>query len=392
MRLLQRHIIAGIVVLLFASAIAVSKRDAWQHKGFMLDFEPYWLQAHLVLDEPMTAYDVHGLTLDRHLSGLVPLTYAVVLSPLAGLPQWLAEAIVFSIFSLLYVGTALLASRIAGLSPAAATLFFCFTFLFLPGIYGLAMGNLSIVIAFLTLFGVRRLQLRHEISAGIFLGLATAIKVMALPLCLYLILRRHYAALGSTLITALSIALFTAFLIGPSAYLYYWTDVFPDLSNLHVAQIFNQSIPGFLDRLDVAYGWNWLPSNLFVAGLLFGGLALLILLSPSGPRSELYLISATLITTNLAGGIGWVHHFTWLLLPLALLLADCRAYRLQIPTALVFVAATLPPIDRFGPYTSWLGDVVASHVMFLGLALICLLTYMANGPKHWKAVPDDKAA
>ena len=152
--------------------------------------------------------------------------------------------------------------------------------------------------------------------AGVLIGLATAIKLTPGLFILYLLLTRRYRAAVTASVTAAAATLFAAAVI-PDASREFWTDALWNTSRIGSQSfISNQSLNGFVARLDptepskalwlvlalAALGvWAWRIRRAVAVRDEFGGLAL------------------TGVAGCLVSPITWIHHLVWLLPALALL-------------------------------------------------------------------------
>lgn len=149
---------------------------------------------------------------------IYPPIWAGVMSPIArslDAQQFLDLTTVLNV--LLLAGCVLCAERIARPQTMSSNAFriWCVAVLSmtLPTILALSFNQPSILIAFLTLACFALLE-RHPHVAGVLLGLAAAIKLLPVVLCVLFLPRRRFGALASCLATAIALAVLSVSWLG----------------------------------------------------------------------------------------------------------------------------------------------------------------------------------
>jgi alpha-1,2-mannosyltransferase len=171
-------------------------------------------------------------------------------------------------------------------------------------------GQVNMLLVFLVAADLLLFVRPGRRSAGVLIGLATAIKLTPGLFVLYLLITRRFRAAAVAAGTAAAATLFAAAVI-PDASREFWTDALWNTGRIGSQSfISNQSLNGFVARLDplrpsrvlwLALGlaalavWVWRVRKARAAGDEVGGFAL------------------TAVAGCLLSPITWVHHLVWLL-------------------------------------------------------------------------------
>jgi alpha-1,2-mannosyltransferase len=284
---------------------------------------------------------LYGTPIKDHLGFTYPPFAALVLTPLAWLPQVAGEITVTAINVALLVLILRLTLSIAvatgqrsspssqrpaalpdldrhvmwplAAAAAAAALWLE------PVSVTLGYGQINLLIDALVIFDISRPDRCR--AKGIATGLATAIKLTPLMFLAYLLLSRRYRAALRAAGTFLA-TIACSFLVIPSDAAHYWGVAFFHSARIgRAADIANQSLPGAFAR--IGHGVNTSAAGyLTLIAIVAGGLALAVHLSRQGDEAAGFSLAAA--SSLLASPISWTHH--WTILVPALLLLGMRAY------------------------------------------------------------------
>lgn len=303
--------------------------------GFLLDFEPYYLQSKILHDSNVNPYCVQGSKLGWHLPTTLPLTYAVLIQPLNSLSIKTAEGVFLSVSFLLILASVYLVVRLLKLPKQPALVVLGVALCIYPTAHALASGQVGPALFFLTLASIALFVNARPVASAMVLSLAIAIKVTPVFLLPVFLCRRHYRYL---LLTAMFFFFWqgiTAMAAGLHNTIVYWTHRFPEINRVVVVMWANQSFVGYIQRFLLSRGIHLNCINQIVPLLLIGGSTLYLAAkhlrqcSPGDPSmaaadQELLLteLSAMMILTCLSTPIGWAHHFLVVILPLALIVRN----------------------------------------------------------------------
>jgi hypothetical protein len=163
--------------------------------------------------------------------------------------------------------------------------------------------------------------------AGLFLGLATALKLFPGLLFVYYLLRRQWKVVFCGGLSFLAVTGVTAAVLGVEAYQDYATRVVPEVSQFRDWWA-NLSLPGFWSKLFDGHSGHVFPlypiPAVALAGTLLSCLAVLALwawavLRARTPNENDLTFGLTLTAMLLVSPITWDHYFVLLVLPIALL-------------------------------------------------------------------------
>jgi len=201
-----------------------------------------------------------------------------------------------------------------------------------PFVIDIALGQISVFLLLFLLGSWLCLRQDHDVVGGILLGVVLALKLMAWPIVIYLVLRKRWrAVISSGLVVGIS-NLIMGKLIGFDTLLFYYFSVGPTVSAIYRGDVWNLS----------AWSMGWTLWDSFYSSIspLLQLSSLVDLISRFAPYSA--VLSSLLLTAlslyfslqckvfDLAFGIltcasilvnpvTWAHYFTWLVIPLAVL-------------------------------------------------------------------------
>jgi Glycosyltransferase family 87 len=262
--------------------------------------------------------------------------------------------------------------------------------LYLPSRSSLGLGQSDIPIFFLMVVVFWAYSRDHDLLAGIALALAILSKLAPVVFLLYFLWKREWRVFLYTVGVAALVALITLPFVGIDLWIQFSSQIFPALST-GTAYADNQTLPGLISRLMLdpryAQGLQSAPSVPLVravntaAELLVVGIALYFTRGRLTARRSLrYALEfSTWLTVLLViSPLAWDHYFTWMVLPITVLLdallnTRWNPTRLAAFSALLVVALWLinTPVQTFLVYPAlWQKSPLLYGALIL-LALLC---------------------
>ena len=231
-----------------------------------------------------------------------PAPAALLVTPFGVLPSWAAVAV----FTVLLLGAVFIALRLAGVRDRRC---YAAAFLWAPVLSAIQTGNLTLLLA-VGLALAWRFRAR-TVAGGALVGVLIALKIFLWPLLIWLIATRKYAGVAWAMVTA------TALTFGSWAVLdFKGMRDYPEVLRLlqHVYE--KGSYTPFVVLLKLGFPTHAAREIAFVLG--FGVLLLAVLACRRGsnPRAAFALaVAASLLLSPIV----WLHYFTLLIVPLAVL-------------------------------------------------------------------------
>ena len=412
-----KHLMALLAVLLLVQAPRfgglparlaepVFERD----RGFV-DFERayYPAGASIRRGEPLALYRPPPGETDTH-TGRHGLTFvniplvAAVFAPLTLLPEriaglvWLGVNVVLALACLLLVQQRLRAG--AGLRWAV-TLAFATSG---PLLSGLTLGQTTLPVLLALLLAERALAGRRDGRAGVWLAVASVVKVPALIVLPCLAWRGRWRAVASAAGGLVALGLVSIALWGWPAHVVYAEVAFRQHVGTAIAGHFNQSLDGALARLLTPASllvWVPRPVSPVASALKWFGLGVLCSACAwawrrPGPVTDRRLqleLAAAICLALIALPVSWVHYGVWLV-PVAVVVGGAvlarprparRASAALLVLAMLLVNVPVPPpwiIERFDE-APWfrlaISHQLAGTLVLLGLCLRAL-TWRDDAP------------
>lgn len=317
-----------------------------------------------------------------------PPTALLALLPFAPL-GFRAAALAWLCVSMVALGS--LAFMLSGIvapdrSPRVALAAFALLTLWPPVLHDLAKGQWSILLATLVAAGWRALDRGQARAAGIWLGLAAALKATPLLLLAYLWLRRRRAAWAMVATLAALVALSVA-RFGLTPWRAWVAQARPNVLAWQTWIASTASINGAVARLLTASAFcRPLIDNpalaraltLALAALLLGATAVATRVAAPSSRDDRRLFAAWTALVVLLNPLGWTHTVIVALVALALLVED--APRAAIAAVLVLLTVpreTLAALAGPLPVSPGRGLALSIHAA----ALLVLLGLSLRRPK-----------
>lgn len=256
---------------------------------------------------------------------IYPLFLAFILIPLVYIPYWLANLLWFiagaaSLWGIINrVGKSLIGVQFHYYQEYALVPLTILVLVFLNTIQNnLLNGQVNIILIFLCVLGMRWSIQGKEISAGLIVAAAAAIKLTPSIFVLYFLIERQYKAVAA-MILGVAIYLFLPFLcVGPRL-IELDRNYFETLYAHSVASASNEgltySLSGVLARLIPGFAHQILTALSLI--LVVGATAALHLAKRNGTRSSgtVFLFSLYFLAMLLSTPISETHHLIMLLIP-----------------------------------------------------------------------------
>lgn len=294
--------------------------------GFLLDFEPYYLQARALSKGVINSYKVIGTKIEMlNVKPILPLTYAVLLKPVVGLSNRIIEMGFFAANLLLLVVTLWFLQKLIPLSRNKQIILWAITLVIYPTVHCLAVGNLGIIMSFLVVSCLLCFQKKQLFLSALLLALAASTKVTPGLLALVFLFHRQYRWFIYFVGSFILIQLGTLVTVGWPGVTYYWSTIHPWILKAKVPFIYNQSLLGYLYRILPTFHIQWKFLNQFTVLAILGYFFMVVGMRPKTQehRALIYDAALLLILINIASPFGWAHHYTWAILAMACLLERC---------------------------------------------------------------------
>ena len=211
-----------------------------------------------------------------------------------------------------------------------------------PFVYDLSLGQLSVVLLLLLCLCWLCLRRGFDSVGGLFLGVVIAVKLQAWPVVVYLLLRRRWIAVFVALSVVVVSNSVVAYVVGLDQLISYYFDVGPAILSTYRGDAWNTSV----------YSWGWTlfaGTNSVVTPSLGNGAISdsLVALAPFSAwlsvlavfvgglyyvfRTQDFDIAFSLLVcvSVLVSPIVWIHYYTWVVIPLAVLWY--RLYQIGVP-------------------------------------------------------------
>lgn len=248
-----------------------------------------------------------------------------------------------------------------------------------PSRFTLVLGQINLIILLFMILSFFFYQKRRKSLAGLFLGIASALKLTPLMLTLFYLFKKEKKSFLIPLLFFSATNLLSGVLLGFDNFFYYFKVVLPllmqgDISrDIHV-HYFNQSLEAFLFDLGLVTFWRSLI-RWFVVGLLviFVGKRIM---AKNKPLKDFKFFSALLIIfSTFSSSFTWSHHYVFLfpaLLALFLSLKKKPSIFLAFLCLFFWLSFTFYFKDSSSP-SLLENPFLRSHTFFSGVALFITL-------------------
>lgn len=262
-----------------------------------------------------------------------------------------------------------------------------------PMYHTLFLGQVNIFLMTLCLVDVWLVSRGR--TAGIGVGVATAVKLVPGIFVLYFLLTRRWRAALVSSATFAACGLL-GYLVNPADSRLYWTKLFYDTSRVSAPYISNQSPYALAVRLlgGVAHVGAWY----YAVPLVLGAVGMAVAVTLTRRQDWLGAATVTGVTGLLVSPISWTHHWVWVLPALVVLLRGGKAARISAVCGFVlFVLAPMwftPRTHTAGQFGfHWVLTLIANSFLIPGvafLAYLAVITYLPRYRDH-DAAPDQGA-
>jgi alpha-1,2-mannosyltransferase len=240
-----------------------------------------------------------------------------------------------------------------------------------PVLKALKLGQVELLLMALVVWDLCRSDERRLTGAGV--GLAAGIKLVPLIFIVYLALcGRTRAARRATVVFVMTIAAGFLLLPQPSVTAWIHGRMFDPAGDGGVGSFVNQSLLGFLSRIDGSVHAARLEWIVCATATLVGGLAVAVWLHRSGRPVAGWLICA--ITGVLVSPISWDHHWVWIapLIAYGVLLCRSRSGASRVIVAGATAAITLM-------FVAWPRHVSGTKAFLPGAGLLGIFDRRSHG-------------
>ena len=356
---------------------------------YRIDLDVYRIGAQAWLDGDSLYGQLPVTSAGLRLPFTYPPAAAVLLSPVAFVPFWAANAIATAAsLSALVVLLALSLRRSRTWRALSAPLLalLAASLLVEPVQATLGFGQVNLVLAALVALDV--VPARTWWPRGVLIGVAAAVKLTPAVFVLALLVRRQYRE-AATAGLAFTVVTLVAWVLAPQDSEHYWTEILWNPSRIGGATYAgNQSIHGVLLRLGLSGEPErvlWLACTAALAILAWVGMR------DAARRGEVVLVlGLNAIVALLASPISWTHHWVWLV-PLCITMwshGPTGRTRWRILAALGAVLMLLRPIwwlpreeDRELGWAIW-QHLPGDAYVLLGLAILVVAALPDRPLRH----------
>ncbi len=332
-------------------------------KQFLLSQNPYLLLGKDIVRNPPPALFLFGLF------SFAPL--------IASQAAWA----IFSLGTFFY--SSLYFQKIIGKVSLVQTLgFLSLVFLFFPFRYNLGSGQVNNLLLMLLTLTFYFLWKKENWKAGILLALAISLKFTPLFLLLPLLLRKQIKPLITTIVSLISLALFTFLFKGGSVFTQY-QKVSSSFFDFHISSYYNQSLTGLLARLQLSpqLSQQILYVSLFLFLIIFG--IFCYKLKKRGLAGELIIWNSSILTMLIFAPFAWQYHFVITIFPLVTtfyLISKTKIYNkvflfLTLGASYLLLALNIQSLSFSHIYLS---AIVLSNQLWGSILLLVLNIYLGS--------------
>jgi len=182
-----------------------------------------------------------------------------------------------------------------------------------PTKFTLGMGQINLFLLFLISLTFYLYQTKHLGWAGMILAIAVSIKLTPVVLLLFFLRKKDWRVVRAFIASSLVITGLSIYAFGWGLTEQYWLEIFPSLPTIGNAVYYNQSLAGFLARLELSNQVAGTINFLVMMGLLVWSW-LLIQPRRLQPLQNLLEFGLLIIIVLLVGGLTWQHHLVLLLI------------------------------------------------------------------------------
>jgi len=351
----------AVLVLLLAGAFTWWR--ASRYEDGMVDLAVYREAGRVVLGFASAPDSLYAAEFGSNLPDYLPFTYppfaALLFAPLAALPEMVGSTLFTAVSVAVLLGCVLytarpLLGRVGVFAPVLAATLLGVALLVEPSTMTLGLGQINIVLMALCLADC--VARRPRWPSGLLIGIATAVKLTPGIFIIYLwITGRRTAALTAAGTAAACTGL--GALLRPGDSVTFWTQALFDAERLRDnSYYYNQSLRGVALRV-LPDGFDSVGWLCLVALVAWFGLRRARAAHERG--DEIAAVAMVGLVAVLVSPVAWIHHATWMVLALVILVDVAvgepeRRRSLLVLTALVS-AIFVAELPQLGHNMRWSG-------------------------------------
>lgn len=257
-----------------------------------------------------------------------------------------------------------------------------------PVKFTLGMGQINLFLLFLIILTFYLYQTKRLGWAGMTLAIAVSVKLTPVVFLLFFLRKNEWRVLISLILSSFAIVGLSMYAFGWGLTEQYWLEIFPSLPTIGNSVYYNQSLAGFLARLELTNQVAGAINFLVMIGLLAVSW-LLIQPRRLQPLQNLLEFGLLIIIVLLVGGLTWQHHLVLLIIPLlAVGLTLIRKKQIKSWSGVMLIMAYLlvafnikqPDLISFN-FSPLLCHGAMGMVVLLGLTVSLLKGSFSDGKK-----------
>jgi hypothetical protein len=327
---------------------------------------------------------------DVHRRNPHPPAYVLMLAPLGGLSYETARNIWLILMAISAASAMAVVAVASGVSRTVATAVALGSIALPPVVFELKLGGADPLVLLAVVIAWQQIGRGRQVSGGIALGIASALKFYPLFLLIPLIRRRSVQAVVAQLGTTAVITIVAGLALGLSTTLHFLTEAAPANTRYWLTDPHNLALVAVPFRWLTRSNWNiGIMDAPLLADAIAVGLVIVCLLAAllTPARQSRDLLWATTPWMLLAAPLFW-YQYTVILLPLIYLIVRNHFIRRSVPpwtVALSIVLMLIWTTDSSPP---------GAHQSVLNLALVFALPsygVLMLGLSDWHLLPNQSA-
>jgi alpha-1,2-mannosyltransferase len=375
----------GIPALAIGGLLAVSLTSVFSALHGFLDLKVYRLGARTWMHHGALYGPMPPVAPGKSFPFTYPPSAALLMTPLAVVPLWLAELLVTATsLGCLGVTVWVVLSRVRpDVGPAVKVWLATAAVVVLvatePVRLTLWFGQVNLVLMAAVVLDC--LTVKPRWPRGLLIGVAAVTKLTPAAFVLFFLVRKDWKAAGTAAVTAAAVVL-SGFVLFPRESRQYWFHTIADTNRIGLPDyVGNQSIKGMLARLGLAPSTStavWLGLSLAVACI--GAVLMHRLLVRAEASAWVAAMLVNAVVVLLASPVSWTHHWVWvgpaLVAAVAWAAARPSALRLAAVTAFATVFLIGPGLVPNGAHRelawSWWQYIPGDMYIIAAVALFAV--------------------
>lgn len=246
------------------------------------------------------------------------------------------------------------------------------SFWLFPVKFTFGMGQINLLVLVLIVVAWRQQIHQKSVWAGVWLGLAAALKLFPLLLLIPWMMERRWKSVLVAGVVFVLLHLPAVLLFSPSVLLDFYLTQLNGIPRIGNAVYYNQAFTGVMARLELPNQLsNWINTGL---GIGFITTMLCLRRAESSPELSWLEFGLWMCGWLLVGGLAWQHHFVWVIPALLVLTQQYwRDKRWGSQVCLALVAALMGYNFKTPPTELTLWWLLGSHATWGNLGLMTLL-------------------